>query len=409
MGLKPRPIQEATYEEMHLADLVPADYNPREISDEAYDGLNQSISRLGLVQPLVWNKRTKTLVGGHQRLKVLLDHGVDTTTVAVVSLSKRNEKALNVALNNPHTAGTFTKDLQGLLASIKAEDLDLFTDVRLDSLWVDEVLGDTTNPGSHTEVESRTKPNQLWQLGAHRLYVGDSTAAQDVTRLVGPHKAQCMWTDPPYGVDYVGKTGDALTITNDGAAKLDELLCSSFKHAHDLALKPNAGVYVSYASTSNTISFWRALEEAGFTFREELIWVKSTMVMGRMDYHYKHEPIWYGYKPGKKTFGRPIGAKKKTEGWYGNAKQTTVFEVAKPKANKVHPTMKPVELVQEMIINSTRPGDWVYEPFAGSGSTLLACELTDRKCLAMELAPKYCDAIISRWEEMTGDKAVRID
>lgn len=204
-----------------------------------------------------------------------------------------------------------------------------------------------------------------------------------------------LLTDPPYGVSYVGKTKNALTIENDsmGDDEFAAFLLDAFTIASS-AMTPGAAFYVFHADSRGHV-FRNALEEAGLKIRECLIWVKNSMVLGRQDYQWRHEPCLYGWKDG-------AGHK-----WYSDRKQTTVLEFDRPSANADHPTMKPLPLVSYLIGNSTREGDTVLDCFGGSGSTLLACEQLGRRCLTMEIDPHYCDVIIERWEAFTGKKAVR--
>lgn len=204
-------------------------------------------------------------------------------------------------------------------------------------------------------------------------------------------------TDPPYGVSYVGKTKDALTIDNDTLddAELMAFLVDAFENARN-ALDKGAAFYVFHADSKGDV-FRNALTKVGLTVRECLIWVKNSMVLGRQDYQWKHEPCLYGWKDGA------------SHHWYSDRKQTTVLEFDRPSANKEHPTMKPVALIAYLISNSTKEGDVVLDLFGGSGTTLIACEQLGRTCYMMELDPHYCDVIIQRWEDATGKKAVRVD
>ena len=215
----------------------------------------------------------------------------------------------------------------------------------------------------------------------------------------GPRKtrrggvAQLLLTDPPYGVSYVGKTKDALTIENDTKDD-DELLgflSDAFRNVQS-AMEEGAAFYVFHADSKGGV-FRNALSDAGLTVRECLVWVKNSMVLGRQDYQWKHEPCLYGWKDGA------------AHHWYSDRKQTTVLEFDRPTANREHPTMKPVPLLAYLVANSTKAGDIVLDVFGGSGSTLMACEKLGRACWTMELDPHYCDVIIARWEEMTGEKA----
>lgn len=206
-----------------------------------------------------------------------------------------------------------------------------------------------------------------------------------------------LMTDPPYGVSYVGKTKDALTIDNDTLddAELMAFLVDAFENARN-ALDKGAAFYVFHADSKGDV-FRNALTKVGLTVRECLIWVKNSMVLGRQDYQWKHEPCLYGWKDGA------------SHHWYSDRKQTTVLEFDRPSANKEHPTMKPVALIAYLISNSTKEGDVVLDLFGGSGTTLIACEQLGRTCYMMELDPHYCDVIIQRWEDATGKKAVRVD
>lgn len=239
----------------------------------------------------------------------------------------------------------------------------------------------------------RSVRGRVYELGPHRLMCGDATNPADVAALVAGHAAQAVWTDPPYGVEYVGKTAKALTIANDAAAGLQALLTAGFQAA-DPVLEPGAPFYVAAPAGPRGTDFRSALSAVGWTFHQTLIWVKDAMVLGHSDYHYRHEDVLYGWKPGPGRSGR---GRHKGSRWYGDNAQTTVFEVARPKRSAEHPTMKPVELIAPMLANSTRPGDTVYDPFAGSGSTLIAADGLQRRAFLMELDPGYCDVIRDRW------------
>jgi len=231
---------------------------------------------------------------------------------------------------------------------------------------------------------------------------GDSTDPVMVGILMNGQKADMMWTDPPYGVSYVGKTKDALTIDNDGGDNLYELLLSVFQRAVEY-LKPGSPWYIAHPPGKNSITFGNAILEADLQFHETLIWVKDQMVLGHSDYHLKHEPIYYGWTkgPGRSGRGNHEGSR-----WYGNNSQVSIFNVDKPKRSESHPTMKPIQLIVQHLLNSSKKNDIVFEPFSGSGSTLIAAESLSRRCYAMELDPKYVEVAIERWESATGNKAV---
>ena len=247
------------------------------------------------------------------------------------------------------------------------------------------------------DAPQRVKRGEIWVLGEHRLMCGDSTKPEDMRKLLGGGEADLWLTDPPYNVAIVGKTKKHLTIENDSWANDDEFvefLRKAFVTALDV-LKPGCAFYVWFAQTQAE-NFLAAADKAGMTIRQTLIWAKSTFSLGRQDYQWKHEPCLYGWKDGA------------SHRWFSDRKQTTVLEFEKPARNAEHPTMKPVPLMAYEIRNSSRVGDTVLDSFGGSGSTLMACEQTGRKCVTMELDPHYCDVILKRWEDYTGQKAERI-
>jgi site-specific DNA-methyltransferase (adenine-specific) len=258
-----------------------------------------------------------------------------------------------------------------------------------------EVVDD--EPLNFDEVETRCQRGDLWQLGQHRLLCGDSLEVTSMDKLMNGEKADIVWTDPPYGVDYVGKTKDALKIENDNKTfeELEDFLRSAFNTIYQ-ATKPGACWYVSAPSGDLFLAFAKPLKELG-VWRHTLVWVKDTLVMGRADYHYRHESIFYGWTPGAAHQEPP------------DRKQDTVWEIARPKANKEHPTMKPIELIAKALKNSSKPKQLVLDSFGGSGSTLIAAEQLNMKARLIELDPKYCDVILTRWERLTGKTAERLE
>lgn len=213
-----------------------------------------------------------------------------------------------------------------------------------------------------------------------------------------------MWTDPPYGVSYKGKTKDALTIDNDEKEGLAELLAVAFGCANGV-LDAGAPFYIAHPAGALSLVFGRAIQEVGWKIHQTLVWVKDSMVLGHADYHYKHEPIYYGWTsgPGRSGRGNHEGTR-----WHGDHSQVSVFEVPRPKASPDHPIGKPVDLVIPMILNSSARGDVVYDPFLGSGTTIIAAEMKRRVCYGLEIDPRYCDVIVTRYENFTGKKAERI-
>lgn len=275
---------------------------------------------------------------------------------------------------------------------------------------------------------TRCKPGDVWLLGRHRLMCGDSTKDADVAKLMGGEQAHLLLTDPPYNVDYQGGTKDKMKIANDN---MDDVAFVSFLTAAFncaiQAMRPGAAFYVWHAD-SKGFEFRTALKEVGLTLRETLIWVKNALVLGRQDYQWRHEPCLYGWKEGAAHYfvddrsqstviedaGVDYRKLKKDEllklvlQLTDVSTPNTVIYEDKPTKNDLHPTMKPVKLMARLIRNSTRPAELVLDLFGGSGSTLIACEQINRKCFTMEYDPKYCDAILDRWEKLTGETAERL-
>jgi DNA modification methylase len=249
--------------------------------------------------------------------------------------------------------------------------------------------------------EPRTSPGDLWTLGEHRLLCGDSRSPEHLARLMQGARADVLWTDPPYGVSYTGRTRRALRIQNDRPSGLEHLLAEAFA-AIDAVLRPGAALYVAHPAGALSVVFASRFLAQGWRLHQGLVWVKDAPVLGHADYHYQHEPILYGYKPGPGRWGR--GGK----GWYGGNDQTSVLHIPRPKASREHPTAKPVELIRRCLANSSDGGDAVLDPFLGSGSTLIACEMLGRRFFGMELDPRYCDVAVNRWQDRTGRRARRL-
>lgn len=389
---------------MKLADLDPAPYNPRTISKEAMAGLTASLRRFGLVQPIVWNKRSKQIVGGHQRRDALIDHGIEEADVLVVDLDPMDEKALNVALNNPGIAGEFTDDLQDLLIELKEKSPEAFTDLLLEELLIDtahldDIVEDEAPPPPVVPV---SKLGDLIQMGNHLLLCGDSCAPTDIERLLkaAGGQADMVFTDPPYGVKFGddnhnprAKKWDA--IAND-EKKGDGLYDFSLQWVASIliAAKAPAPVYCWSASMDSGYEIMRALKDGGIHVQSQIIWVKNTLVLGQADYQWKHEICWYGWVEGKNHY------------WNGGRALTSIWEFSKDaNSSYVHPMQKPVALAANAIHNSCPPDGTVLDLFSGSGSTLMACQQKNRRFIGIELDPKYCDVIIKRWETATKKKA----
>ena len=397
-------------QERLLSELHPADYNPRvalKPGDPEYENIKNSIEAFGYVDPIIVNS-DGTIIGGHQRYNVLLDLGYDTTQVVVVDATKEQEKALNIALNK--ITGEWDEEkLCDLLIELDLSDIDMqlsgFTYDELENLKIkfdnDEAKEDEDFDEeaalSAARKETRTKRGDVWVLGEHRLVCGDARNADDMGKLMGGMKADLFLTDPPYNVDYVGKTKDALKIENDKMTDQEfrDFLLGAFSIAKG-SMKSGAAFYIWHAD-SKGYDFRGACMDVGWQVRQCLIRAKDILVMGRQDYQWQHEPCLYGWNEGA------------SHAWYSDRKQTTLLQFDRPARSKEHPTMKPVPLFGYLIQNSTKSGDIVLDSFCGSGTTIIAAEQLERRAYCIELDEVYCDVIVRRWEEFTGKTAVKED
>ena len=384
-------------EKKNVKDLLPADYNPRKDlkpGDPEYEKLKRSIEQFGYVEPVIWNEKTGRVVGGHQRLKVLTDMGITEVDVVVVDMDTEKEKALNIALNK--ISGEWdTEKLALVIADLQGTDFDVsltgFDPEELEDLFRDDVKGSVKEDDFDVEAELQkpifSKAGDLWMLGEHRLFCGDSTKPETFDLLMNGKKANLVVTDPPYNVDYKGSAGK---IKNDSMAEdqFEQFLLAAYQQM-EAAMADDASIYV-FHSDSHGLAFRKAFEEAGFYLSGCCIWKKQSLVLGRSPYQWQHEPVLFGWK------------KKGKHQWYTGRKESTIWEFDKPKKNKDHPTMKPIALVSYPIMNSTMTGCLVLDPFGGSGSTLIACEQTGRVCYTVELDEKFCDVIVRRYIEQVG-------
>ena len=411
---------------MPLAELQAAPYNPRKAlrpGDSEYQRLRRSLEEFGFVDPVVFNTQTKHLVGGHQRLTVWRDLGHTTAPAALVDLDLAREKVLNVALNKIAGQWDMTALRELLLEFGSEATLSGFDPDEIDDLvrrYADDDSGEDEPVPAPPET-AVTQPGDLYELGPHRLLCGDATNPATVARLMAGRRARMLWTDPPYGVGYVGASG--LAIANDTADGLDALLGGAFA-AVDPHLSPGAALYIASPGGRLGMVFRQAFVRAGWLFHQDLVWVKNSLVVGHADYQHQHELVMYGWRPGK------------AREWWGNRDQATVFDderpieeitleefrdaerarrtgsdvlrEKRPSSSAEHPTMKPIPLVRRMVENSSGPGEVVLDVFAGSGSTLIAAHELHRTCYALELDGRYCDVIVRRWENLTGGQVLRI-
>lgn len=389
-------------EKKKLRDLIPAEYNPRKDlkpGDPEYEKLKRSLDEFGYVEPIIWNRQTGRIVGGHQRAKAMMDLGIIEADVVVVDFDDEKEKGLNIALNK--ISGEWDKDkLALLITDLQAADFDVsltgFDPAEIDDLFKDSMKDEVHDDDFDVDEELAnpvfSKTGDLWSLGKHRLLCGDSTKAESYERLLEGQKVQLVLTDPPYNVNYEGSAGK---IKNDNLKDeaFYQFLLDVFNQMH-AAMADDASIYVFHADTEG-LNFRKAFKDAGFYLSGCCIWKKPSLVLGRSPYQWQHEPCLYGWK------------QKGKHKWFSGRKETTIWEFEKSKKNKDHPTMKPIPLLCYPIMNSTMTGCNVLDPFGGSGSTLIACEQTDRTCFTIELDEKFCDVIVNRFIELVGtDKDV---
>ena len=363
-----------------ITELKPAPYNPRKSNKKQEDNLRKSLEKFGVVEPIIFNKRTGYIVGGHFRTRELKKLGVEEVDCVIVDLSEEDERELNIRLNA--NTGDWDNDL--LLANFEIDEL---ADWGLEVDFGDGVNQLETKEDDFDEEppeEPKTVLGDLYEIGEHRLLCGDSTIIDDYHKLMKDELFDLVVTDPPYNVNYEGRTKNKLTIMNDSMANSDfyNFLLKFYTSIYSFT-KPGGAWYIWHADSEGH-NFRSAMNEAGVKVRQCLIWVKNSMVMGRQDYQWKHEPCLYGWKDGA------------SHNWHSDRKQTTVLEFNKPLRNSEHPTMKPIDLISYQIKNSSKERQIVGDAFLGSGSTMVASHQLNRKCYGLELDPKYCDVIVRR-------------
>lgn len=390
-----------TLEEWPIDNLIEYDRNPRK-NDHAVDRMAAAIREFGFKVPIV-AKSNGTVVDGHLRLKAAKKLKLENVPVLLADdLTDVQIKAFRLSVNKMAELADWDEELLTLELQELGEmdfDLDLlgFDESELDLLLVD----DDKKEGLTDEdavpdipVEPVTKMGDVWICGNHRVHCGDSTSIDAVEKLMDGQKADMWLTDPPYNVAYEGKTKDALTIKNDSMANdtFRQFLRDCYVAA-DAVMKAGAVFYIWHADLEG-YNFRGAAQDAGWKVRQCLIWKKSSLVMGRQDYHWQHEPCLYGWKEGASHL------------WAADRKQTTILEFNRPNRNGEHPTMKPVELFEYQMLNNTKGSDVVLDSFGGSGTTVIACEKHGRYARIMELDGRYVDVIIKRWQDFTGQQAI---
>jgi DNA modification methylase len=395
-------------EKRKLSTLSPAKYNPRKMSAKARADLAASLDKFGMADPLVINSNG-TIIGGHQRFMILKERGTIDVDVMVpeAELPEAEEKELNVRLN--FHKGEWDMELlcnfsEYLLKDIGFDSKELDNVFKLESTEQDDAIPDNVPP-----VAQR---GDLYQLGRHRVMCGDSTDIADVTLLMNGKKADMIFIDPPYAVNY-GADQDTLNKKSGNKSKLiarpiigdnmkaeecaEKIWRPAFKNLYEVA-QDHCSFYMTMCQGGDQMMMMMMMMmNEHWQIKHELIWVKSSPVfsMGRLDYDYQHEPILFGWK--------------NKHNWYGGGQfLKSIWEIPKPSKSEEHPTMKPIALMENALLNSSAREEICVDTFCGSGSTLIACEKTSRICMGMEIDPHYTDVIIKRWEDFTGKKAIKI-
>lgn len=414
MGLD--PVFNLKIEAISPSDIRPHPRNPRRGDLSA---IKASLQANGIYRPLIVQRSTGYILAGNHTYLALCDLGATEIPVSFVEVS--DESALRILLVDNRSADLGSYDdalLVELLASLPdmvgtGYDEGAMADLMDAILSPTEVRGDPDAAPSPPD-DAITSLGDVWRLGDHLVVCGDSCDPETYRAIGGGIGAfDAMWTDPPYGVSYVGSTAEKLTIKNDGAAEARQVV-EAFLPAVRPSLMAGAPIYVCHAESQRSY-LEAALAESGYLLRQALVWVKDRFVLGRSDYHLQHEPILVGEAPEKDfdhiAYGFTTGgAGRLGRGgphWHGDNRQTSVFDVARPTASKIHPTMKPVDLIRPMLRNSVVRGGIVVDPFGGSGSTLIAAHMEGRRAALVELDPKYVDVICRRFEEATGIVPIR--
>lgn len=386
-----------------VESLIPYARNSRTHDEAQVAQIAASIREFGFTNPILVDEEGG-IIAGHGRVLAARKLALETVpTITLAGLSETQRRAYVIADNKLALNAGWDDELLALeLRALAEEGFDIaltgFSEEELDELDLNMELeeGGSGDPDEIPEppIDPVTKPGDVWVMGRHRLMCGDSTSIDAIEALTGGKKIDLWLTDPPYNVSYVGKSADALTIENDSMedGAFRQFLVDSYTAA-DAVMRPGAVFYIWHAD-SEGYNFRGAAKDCGWQVRQCLIWKKQVMVMGRQDYHWKHEPCLYGWKDGA------------AHTWESDRKQTTVLEFDRPFRNIEHPTMKPVELFEYQMLNNTRRGDTVLDSFGGSGTTLIAAEKNNRIAFLMELDPKYCDVIVKRWQEFSGKKAL---
>ena len=388
------------YENVLIDKLKPYEKNARTHNEEQIDKISKSIKEFGFINPVLIDS-DYGIIAGHGRILGAKKIGMtEVPCLFIEDLTEEQKRAYIIADNKlSEDAGWDMEILKEELTILNDMDFDIeLTGFTLNDIDIDFEEDEVLEDDYEVEVpeEPKSKLGNIYQLGNHRLMCGDSTNIDDVKKLMNDIKADLFITDPPYNVNYEGGTQDKLKILNDNMDNnsFRQFLKDAFYSATEV-MKAGAVFYI-WHSDSEGYNFRGACYDNDLQVKQCLIWYKNSLVIGRQDYQWKHEPCLYGWKKG-------------THNWYADRKQTTVLEFDKPTKNDLHPTMKPVDLIGYQVKNSSKENDIVLDLFGGSGSTLIACEQLNRNCYMMELDPKYIDVIIDRWEQFTGEKALLLN
>lgn len=410
-----------------INEIIPYENNAKLHPKEQIEQIKNSILEFGNNDPIAIDENN-VIIEGHGRYEALKELGFNKISVIVLDELSEEQKNAYRIVHNQLTMNT-DWDIDKLKEELNNINIDMsllgFNENLLDEVEEDfsEVEEDNFDVDEALPEIPTTIAGQVYQLGNHRLMCGDSTHKEDILRLMNGYKADMLLTDPPYNINVSNSQG--MTIENDDMdkTKFIEFLSNAFENVIE-NMKEGAAFYIWYADTS-ALEFHQACRNAKMTIRENLIWVKSQFILGRQDYHWRHEPCLYGWKDGAAHY------------FLNDRTQSTIFDETidldtithedlleyvknilnyssvlyenKPTVNDLHPTMKPLKLMGKLIKNSSKKNNIILDVFAGSGSTLIACEQLNRQCYCMEFDPKYCDVIIKRWEELTGKKAVLIN
>jgi len=389
-------------QQLPIDAIKPFADNPRVHPESAIDKVAGSIKTFGWQQPIVVDK-DNVIIAGHTRFKAARQLGLTEVPVLIAAhLSPAQAAAYRLADNRSSEETSWDQDLlRQALSDLNAENTDLtltgFDSVEIDNLLISlkQLENHHSDEDACPDVPDKTcsQTGDVWCLDRHRVMCGDATNPQHIQSVMQDDKADLMFTDPPYNVDYHGYTKDQKTLSQDNltATEFCDFLNKAFAACASV-LKSTASLYICHSSSHQKL-FQQALEANGITIRNQIIWAKHHFAWGKGRYKFQHEPIFYCHLKGQQ------------DAWYGDKKQTTLWRIDKPFANRLHPTMKPVVLIERALRNSSQADNVIFDPFGGSGSTLIACEKMGRRARLLEVDPRYVDVIVARWQEYTRKKA----